>query len=160
MNKAYDLYTWVDGKKDMAKKCGTYTLTGDNPKYVCVAATDGQTNFELPELVHVNQNVVVTLAGLKMEAYGITEDEEENWPYGNLIHVFPEKLHWKFPDMSDDENDSVGVSVAFTPSDGGQWMKGKNKIKFSYVYEYRDNDAEVPVVRSNPIEYTVTFTAQ
>ena len=160
MNKAYDLYTWVDGKKAMAKKCDTYTLAEGNQKYVGVAATDGKKDFDLSESVSVNKEVVVTLEGLNVEAYGITEDEEENWPYGNLIHVFPEKLHWKFPDMSDDENDSVGVSVAFTPSDGGQWMKGKNKIKFSYVYEYRDNDAEVPVVRSNPIEYTVTFTAQ
>lgn len=159
MNKAYDLYTWEDGKKAMAKQCGTYTLTGGNQKYVCVAATDGKTNFDLPESVGVNQKVVVTLEDLKMEAYGITEDEEENWPYGNLIQVSPEEPDWEFTDISDDENDSV--SVAFTPSDGGQWTKGQNTIKFSYVYEYcRDKDAEEPDAQSIPIKYTVTFTAQ
>ena len=158
MNQAYDLYTWGDGKKAMAKKCGTYTLTGDNQKYVCVAATDGKTNFDLSELVTANQEVVVTLEGLKMEAYGITEDEEGNWPHGNLIHVSPEKLYWKFTPISDDENDSV--SVVFTPSDGGQWTKGPNTINFSYVYEHSDIDAEVPDAQSTPIEYTVRFTAQ
>lgn len=158
MNKAYDLYTWVDGKKAMAKKCDTYTLTEGNQKYVCVAATDGKTNFDLSESVGVKQEVVVTLEGLKMEAYGITEDEEGPWPYGNLIQVSPEKLGWKLTHISDDENDSV--SVVFTPSDDGQWTEGQNTIKFSYVYEYSDKDAEVPDAQSTPIEYKVTFTAQ
>lgn len=158
MNKAYDLYTWVDGKKAMAKKCGTYTLTEDNQKYVCVADTDGNTKFDLSESVGVNQEVVVTLDGLKMEAYGITEDEEAPWPYGNLIQVSPEKLGWELTHISDDENDSV--SVVFTPSDDGQWTKGENTIKFSYVYEYSDKDAGVPDAQSTPIEYTVTFTVQ
>lgn len=159
MNQAYDLYTWVDGKKAMAKKCGTYTLTGDNQKYVCVAATDGKTNFDLSESVAVNQEVVVTLEGLKMEAYGITEDEEAPWPYGNLIQVSPEEMDWKLTHISGGENNSV--SVVFTPSDDGQWTKGQNTIKFSYVYEYSsDKDAEVPDAQSTPIEYTVTFTAQ
>lgn len=158
MNKAYDLYTWVDGKKAMAKKCDTYTLAEGNQKYVCVAATDGKTNFDLSESVGVNQEVVVTLDGLKMEAYGITEDEEGPWPYGNLIQVSPEEMGWKLTHISDDENDSV--SVVFTPSDDGQWTKGENTIKFSYVYEYSDKDAGVPDAKSTPIEYTVTFTVQ
>lgn len=158
IGQAYDLYTWVDGKKAMAKKCGTYTLTEDNQKYVCVADTDGNTKFDLSESVGVNQEVVVTLDGLKMEAYGITEDEEGPWPYGNLIQVSPEKLGWKLTHISDDENDSV--SVVFTPSDDGQWTKGENTIKFSYVYEYSDKDAGVPDAQSTPIEYTVTFTVQ
>ena len=93
-----------------------------------------------------------------MEAYGITEDEEGPWPYGNLIQVSPEKLGWKLTHISDDENDSV--SVVFTPSDDGQWTKGENTIKFSYVYEYSDKDAGVPDAKSTPIEYTVTFTVQ
>ena len=105
IGQAYDLYTWVDGKKAMAKKCGTYTLTEDNQKYVCVADTDGNTKFDLSESVGVNQEVVVTLDGLKMEAYGITEDEEGPWPYGNLIQVSPEKLGWKLTHISDDENE-------------------------------------------------------
>lgn len=158
IGQAYDLYTWVDGKKAMAKKCSTYTLTEDNQKYVCVADTDGNTKFDLSESVGVNQEVVVTLDGLKMEAYGITEDEEGPWPYGNLIQVSPEKLGWKLTHISDDENDSV--SVVFTPSDDGQWTKGENTIKFSYVYEYSDKDAGVPDAQSTPIEYTVTFTVQ
>ena len=158
IGQAYDLYTWVDGKKAMAKKCGTYTLTEDNQKYVCVAATDGKTNFDLSESVGVNQKVVVTLEDLKMEAYGITEDEEGPWPYGNLIQVSPEEMGWKLTHISDDENDSV--SVVFTPSDDGQWTKGENTIKFSYVYEYSDKDAGVPDAKSTPIEYTVTFTVQ
>lgn len=158
MNQAYDLYTWVDGKKAMAKKCDTYTLTENNEKYVCVAATDGKTDFDLSESVSVNQEVVVTLKGLKVEAYGITEDEEGPWPYGNLIQVSPEKLGWRLTHISDDENDSV--SVVFTPSDDGQWTEGQNTIKFSYVYEYSDKDAEVPDAQSTPIEYKVTFTAQ
>lgn len=158
MNKAYDLYTWVDGKKAMAKKCGTYTLTEDNQKYVCVADTDGNTKFDLSESVGVNQKVVVTLEGLKMEAYGITEDEEGPWPYGNLIQVSPEEMGWKLTEVSDDENDSV--SVVFTPSDDVQWTKGENTIKFSYVYEYSDKDAGVPDAQSTPIEYTVTFIAK
>ena len=158
MNKAYDLYTWVDGKKAMAKKCDTYTLTEGNQKYVCVAATDGKTNFDLSESVGVKQEVVVTLESLKMEAYGITEDEEENWPYGNLIQVSPEKLHWQFSDKNG--SDSASVSVVFTPSDDGQWTEGQNTITFSYVYEYSDKDAEVPDAQSTPIKYTVTFIAQ
>lgn len=158
MNKAYDLYTWVDGKKAMAQKCGTYTLTEVNQKYVCVAA-DGNTNFDLSELVSVNQEVVVTLEGLKVEAYGITEDEEAPWPYGNLIQVSPKEMYWKLTHISGGENNSV--SVVFTPSDDGQWTKGQNTIKFSYVYEYSsDIDAEEPDAQSTPIEYTVTFTAQ
>ena len=159
MNKAYDLYTWVDGKKAMAKKCDTYTLAEGNQKYVCVAATDGKKDFDLSESVSVNKEVVVTLEGLKVEAYGITEDEEAPWPYGNLIQVSPEEMDWKLTHISGGENDSV--SVVFTPSDDGQWTKGQNTIKFSYVYEYSsDEDAEVPDARSTPIEYTVTFTAQ
>ena len=159
MNKAYDLYTWVDGKKAMAKKCDTYTLAEGNQKYVCVAATDRKKDFDLSESVSVNQEVVVTLEGLKVEAYGITEDEEAPWPYGNLIQVSPEEMDWKLTHISGGENDSV--SVVFTPSDDGQWTKGQNTIKFSYVYEYSsDEDVEVPDARSTPIEYTVTFTAQ
>ena len=158
MNKAYDLYTWVDGKKAMAKKCDTYTLAEGNQKYVCVAATDGKTNFDLSESVGVNQEVVVTLEGLKVAAYGFTEDEEGPWPHGNLIQVSPEKMGWKFTEVSDDENDSV--SVVFTPSDDVQWTKGENTIKFSYVYEYSDKDAGVPDAQSTPIEYTVTFIAK
>lgn len=159
MNKAYDLYTWVDGKKAMAKKCDTYTLAEGNQKYVCVAATDGKKDFDLSESVSVNQEVVVTLEGLKVEAYGITEDEEAPWPYGNLIQVSPEEMDWKLTHISGGENDSV--SVVFTPSDDGQWTKGQNTIKFSYVYEYSsDIDAEEPDAQSTPIEYTVTFTAQ
>lgn len=159
MNKAYDLYTWVDGKKAMAKKCDTYTLAEGNQKYVCVAATDGKKDFDLSESVSVNQEVVVTLEGLKVEAYGITEDEEAPWPYGNLIQVSPKEMYWKLTHISGGENNSV--SVVFTPSDDGQWTKGQNTIKFSYVYEYSsDIDAEEPDAQSTPIEYTVTFTAQ
>ena len=158
MNKAYDLYTWVDGKKAMAKKCDTYTLAEGNQKYVCVAATDRKKDFDLSESVSVNQKVVVTLEGLKVEAYGITEDEEAPWPYGNLIQVSPEEMDWKLTHISGGENDSV--SVVFTPSDDGQWTKGQNTIKFSYVYEYDDIDAKVPYAQSIPIGYTVTFTAQ
>lgn len=55
---------------------------------------------------------------------------------------------------------SINSRILFTPSDGGQWTKGPNTIKFSYVYEYRDNDAEGSDVQSTPIEYTVTFIAQ
>ena len=133
-------------------------MTENNEKYVCVAATDGKRDFDLSESVSVNQEVVVTLEGLKVEAYGITEDEEGPCPYGNLIQVSPEKLGWKLTHISDDENDSV--SVVFTPSDDGQWTEGQNTIKFSYVYEYSDKDAEVPDAQSTPIEYKVTFTAQ
>ena len=157
MNKAYDLYTWVDGKKAMAKKCDTYTLAEGNQKYVCVAATDGKKDFDLSESVSVNQEVVVTLEGLKVEAYGITE--KDAWVHGNLIQVSPEKMGWRLTHISDGENDSVSVVV--TPSNDVQWTKGENTIKFSYVYEYSsDIDAEEPDAQSTPIEYTVTFTAQ
>ena len=93
-----------------------------------------------------------------MEAYGITEDEEAPWPYGNLIQVSPKEMYWKLTHISGGENNSV--SVVFTPSDDGQWTKGQNTIKFSYVYEYDDIDAKVPYAQSIPIGYTVTFTAQ
>lgn len=156
--QAYDLYTWVDGKMAMAKKCDTYKLTEANQKYVCVADTNGKTKFDLSESVGVEQEVVVTLEGLKVAAYGFTEDEEGPWPHGNLIQVSPEKMGWKFTEVSDDENDSV--SVVFTPSDDVQWTKGENTIKFSYVYEYSDKDAGVPDAQSTPIEYTVTFIAK
>lgn len=156
MNKAYDLYTWVDGKKAMAKKCDTYTLAEGNQKYVCVAATDGKKDFDLSESVSVNQEVVVTLEGLKVEAYGITE--KDAWVHGNLIQVSPEKMGWRLTHISDGENDSVSVVV--TPSNDVQWTKGKNTIKFSYVYEYDDIDAKVPYAQSIPIGYTVTFTAR
>ena len=155
IGKAYDLYTWVDGKKAMAQKCGTYTLTEVNQKYVCVAA-DGNTNFDLSESVSVNQEVVVTLDGLKVADYGITE--KDAWVHGNLIQVSPEKMGWRLTHISDGENDSVSVVV--TPSNDVQWTKGENTIKFSYVYEYDDIDAKVPYAQSIPIEYKVTFTAQ
>lgn len=155
IGKAYDLYTWVDGKKAMAQKCGTYTLTEVNQKYVCVAA-DGNTNFDLSESVSVNQKVVVTLDGLKVADYGITE--KDAWVHGNLIQVSPEKMGWRLTHISDGENDSVSVVV--TPSNDVQWTKGENTIKFSYVYEYDDIDAKVPYAQSIPIGYTVTFTAQ
>lgn len=154
MNKAYDLYTWVDGKKAMAKKCDTYTLAEGNQKYVCVAATDGKTNFDLSESVGVNQEVVVTLEGLKMEDYGITE--KDAWVHGMLLDV-PDTINGGFVRQNEDD---ATISVIFTPSEDGQWTKGKNTIKFSYVLAYSNRSTKEVYVKSTPVKYTVTFTVQ